>query len=156
MVAVVVGVPAGWRRVVMVVAGCWLCPAAGRGEIEKIEKQTKKEAREETDLLSQQQRSSFSAMFCVTRATSLLPSGKSSLLNVFRRSFTGEVAKQPFGVTPSGEEVHSFTLTNVDGMTAKLLSYGATLSELHVKDCDGKFDDVVLGYDTLDVLYIYL
>ena len=35
------------------------------------------------------------------------------------------------------------------GMTAKVMTYGATLTELDVPDKDGKFADVVLGFDDL-------
>lgn len=41
-----------------------------------------------------------------------------------------------------------FTAENSQGMRAKWCSLGATLMEWHVPDRDGKFDDVVLGFDT--------
>ncbi len=48
-----------------------------------------------------------------------------------------------------GQEVQEFTLKNPNGMEIKLISYGATLTEVHVPDKNGKFADVVLGFDTL-------
>lgn len=42
-----------------------------------------------------------------------------------------------------------FLLTNSRGMTAKLISRGATLAELHVPDRVGQVADVVLGFDDL-------
>jgi aldose 1-epimerase len=66
--------------------------------------------------------------------------------------FGGEagVSKKPFGKTPDGKEVHLFTLTNGRGMTAKIMTYGAIITELHVPDKDGKTADVMLGFDSLD------
>ena len=57
---------------------------------------------------------------------------------------------QKWGKTPTGEEVMLYTLTNGKGMTAKIATYGATLTELHVPDRTGKEADVVLGFDSLD------
>ncbi len=42
-----------------------------------------------------------------------------------------------------------YTATNSRGMTAKWISRGATLTELHVPDREGNFADVVLGFDDL-------
>ena len=41
----------------------------------------------------------------------------------------------------------SYTLKNAAGMTAKFTNYGTILTELHVPDRDGKFGDVVLGFE---------
>ena len=54
---------------------------------------------------------------------------------------------QPFGKTAEGTPVEVCTLKNAHGMTAKLITRGATLTELHVPDRDGKLADVVLGFD---------
>jgi aldose 1-epimerase len=59
-----------------------------------------------------------------------------------------KVEKRPFGKLPDGTEVDLYVLTN--GMTAKIMTYGATLIELQVPDRDGKFADVVLGFDNLE------
>jgi aldose 1-epimerase len=50
---------------------------------------------------------------------------------------------------PDGTEVHLFTLTNAKGVVAKVTTYGALLTELHVPDRDGKTANVVLGFDNL-------
>jgi aldose 1-epimerase len=42
-----------------------------------------------------------------------------------------------------------FLLTNARGMTARLISRGATLAELHVPDRLGQLADVVLGFDDM-------
>lgn len=54
---------------------------------------------------------------------------------------------EPFGTAADGREVHAFTLTNRNGMRAKLTNLGATLVELHVPDREGNSADVVLGFD---------
>jgi aldose 1-epimerase len=57
--------------------------------------------------------------------------------------------KKAFGKTPDGQEVDLYILTNTAGMTAKIMTYGAILTELDVPDRDGKAADVVLGFDNL-------
>ncbi len=52
-----------------------------------------------------------------------------------------------FGKTKTGQTVEMYTLTNGNGLTAKVMTRGATLVELHVPDKDGKPADVVLGFD---------
>ncbi len=59
------------------------------------------------------------------------------------------VEKQAFGKTPDGTEVDLYTLTNARGMTAKITNYGAIVTELRTPDRDGKFENVVLGFDNL-------
>jgi aldose 1-epimerase len=54
-----------------------------------------------------------------------------------------------FGKTPDGTPVDLYVLTNAKGMTTKVTNYGAILTELDVPDRDGKFADVVLGFDDL-------
>jgi len=58
--------------------------------------------------------------------------------------------KTVFGKTKDGAAVDLFTLTNANGMKAKIMTYGAILTELHVPDRQGKLDDVVLGFDDLE------
>jgi aldose 1-epimerase len=60
-----------------------------------------------------------------------------------------DIQKKSFGKTDSGEAVDLFVLTNGKGMKAKVITYGAILTELHVPDRKGNFDDVVLGFDDL-------
>lgn len=60
------------------------------------------------------------------------------------------VMTESFGKTPDGEEVRLFALRNRNGLVAKIITYGAQLTELHVPDREGKMADIVLGFDTLD------
>jgi aldose 1-epimerase len=59
------------------------------------------------------------------------------------------IDKQAFGKTPDGKAVDLYVLTNASGMKAKVMTYGAILTELDVPDRDGKLGDVVLGFDDL-------
>src|SRR5450631_16777 len=65
-------------------------------------------------------------------------------------SQTGIVSKVPFGKTPDGTPVDLYTLRNRSGMEATIMTYGGTLTSLKVPDKNGKFGDVVLGFDNLD------
>src|SRR5690242_18267194 len=60
------------------------------------------------------------------------------------------VQKSTFGKTADGKRVDLYTLTNANGMVAKVMTYGAILTELHTPDKSGKMGDVVLGFDNLD------
>jgi len=55
-----------------------------------------------------------------------------------------------FGQTPDGNDVTLYTLTNKNGLRAKIMDYGAILVELSVPDRDGKLADIALGFDELD------
>lgn len=59
------------------------------------------------------------------------------------------VVKEPFGKTAAGETVELYTLTNANGLEARVMNYGATLVSLKVPDRNGRLEDVVLGYDSL-------
>src|SRR5580693_4022232 len=59
------------------------------------------------------------------------------------------VEKAAFGQMPDGTAIESFTLYNSQGASAKLIAYGASVTELHVPDKNGKMGDVVLGFDNM-------
>jgi len=61
-----------------------------------------------------------------------------------------EVKKEFFGKTTDGQNVDIYTLTNKNGMTVRIINYGATVVSLTAPDRNGKFEDVVLGYDNLE------
>ena len=55
-----------------------------------------------------------------------------------------------FGLMPNGKEIYSYELSNKNGMSLKVITYGATLTELKVPLKNGEIVDVVLGFDTLE------
>jgi aldose 1-epimerase len=67
---------------------------------------------------------------------------------VGRTAAVSKVEKVPFG-TADGKAVDLYVLTDAGGMVAKIMTYGATVTELDTPDRDGTMDDVVLGFDTL-------
>ena len=60
------------------------------------------------------------------------------------------VSKAAFGRTPEGTAVDVYTLTNANGVEVRAITYGAYVISLKTPDRQGKLDDVVLGFDTLD------
>ncbi|AWM40961.1 Aldose 1-epimerase precursor [Gemmata obscuriglobus] len=62
-----------------------------------------------------------------------------------------------YGVLPAPKDgkkgptsVSQYTLINKNNLVLKCIDYGAIITELHVPDKDGKFADVVLGFDKLE------
>ncbi|WP_332775746.1 aldose epimerase family protein [Polaromonas sp.] len=55
--------------------------------------------------------------------------------------FQGEVDGKPVGL---------YTLRNAHGMVVGITNYGARIEQVVVPDRHGRFDDVVLGYDSLE------
>ena len=60
-----------------------------------------------------------------------------------------EARRESAGSLPDGSMVEAVTLSNAHGVTARILSYGATLQSFSGPDRDGRVADVVLGYDDL-------
>jgi aldose 1-epimerase len=58
--------------------------------------------------------------------------------------------EEPFGRTPDGRKVVMFTLTNPNGLKARIINYGAILVSLEVPDKNGKPADITLGFDSLE------
>jgi len=59
------------------------------------------------------------------------------------------VRKEDFGKA-DGQSVALYTLTNRNGAEARITTYGGIVVSLKVPDRNGKLDDIVLGYDTLN------
>lgn len=51
--------------------------------------------------------------------------------------------------TYGGKEVHAYTMTNSNGISATVLTYGGILNRLLVPDRDGKVADLVCGFDSV-------
>jgi aldose 1-epimerase len=60
-----------------------------------------------------------------------------------------KVTSQPFGKMPDGTPIEIYTLSSASA-EARIMTYGGILVSMSVPDKNGKMDDVVLGYDTLD------
>jgi len=59
------------------------------------------------------------------------------------------ITKADFGKTKDGKAVEIYTLTNSRGSEARFITYGGTVVSLKVPDKQGKFGDVVLGFDSI-------
>ena len=59
------------------------------------------------------------------------------------------VTKKLFGQTRAGKRVDLFTLTNAQGLSAKITNYGTIITELRVPDREGRLGNIVLGFDNL-------
>lgn len=63
------------------------------------------------------------------------------------------IVSREYGVTPNGEKITAYAISNSKGMIAEVINYGAILVSLYVPDKNGKVDDVVLGYENLEGYY---
>ena len=63
---------------------------------------------------------------------------------------TAVIEKTLYGKLADGREVYQYTLKNNSGATMKIIDYGAIVTSLLVPDRNGKFEDVVTGYDSLE------
>lgn len=59
------------------------------------------------------------------------------------------ISESNFGKSKTGKNVYKYTLENNNGMKVEILNYGGTIRSIYVPDKNCKFDDVVLGYDTI-------
>jgi len=57
-----------------------------------------------------------------------------------------KISNQSVGIV-DGKEVLEYTLTNKHGMMLKIINYGAIVTHLTAPDKNGKYEDVVLGFD---------
>ena len=58
--------------------------------------------------------------------------------------------KESFGKMKDGKEVILFSFQNNNGLTAKITNYGGIITYLSVPDKNGNFDNIVLGFDSLE------
>jgi len=60
------------------------------------------------------------------------------------------IKKEAFGKMADGNTVDVYTLTNSHRLEARIMNFGGIVLSLRVPDRDGKLDDVVLGFDSLE------
>ena len=66
------------------------------------------------------------------------------------KSDQSEILTAPFGSLEDGREAKLYTLSNANGVSAKITDYGATLVSLNAPDRDGMIEDLLHGYDSVD------
>ena len=60
------------------------------------------------------------------------------------------ITRAPFGRLPDGAEAGLYTLTNANGLVAKITDFGGIITALYAPDRHGVLADVVLGFDRLE------
>ena len=60
------------------------------------------------------------------------------------------VHREQFGETRLGQPVDKIVLTNANGVRLEAIEYGAIISRIYTPDRNGKSENIVLGYDTLE------
>ncbi len=60
------------------------------------------------------------------------------------------ITRSLFGKLADGREVFQYTMKNNKGMEVSVINFGATVTSIIVPDKNGKAEDVVLGYDSLE------
>ena len=61
-----------------------------------------------------------------------------------------KIGTSHYGKTKDGKSVTLYSVENSRGLGFRAISYGATLTEVNVPDREGKSDNVILGFDTLE------
>ncbi|TDX28035.1 aldose 1-epimerase [Modicisalibacter xianhensis] len=80
--------------------------------------------------------------------------GFASMLSVAQASDDNSavpgVEKSTFGQLPDGRTVDVYRLTNASGITMRVINYGGIIVSLKAPDAQGNFEDIVLGFDSLE------
>ena len=82
------------------------------------------------------------------RTTGLFALGLLSALAATPSVHAVELTRAPAGRLKDGTPIEALTLSSGSGLSARILTYGATLQSVMMPDRTGRLADVVLGYDT--------
>ncbi len=88
-------------------------------------------------------------LLTLTAALSACLGSKDAAMTTAPAAANSAITEAPFGET-DGKAVKLFTLTNANGLVAKITNYGGIVTELHVPDKSGKSADIVHGFAKLD------
>ncbi|MEY4760704.1 MAG: Aldose 1-epimerase precursor, partial [Pseudomonadota bacterium] len=69
-------------------------------------------------------------------------------LGLFPAAEAATARREVAGPLKDGRVVEAVTLRGANGVSARILAYGATLQSLVVPDRKGRESDIVLGHDT--------
>jgi aldose 1-epimerase len=59
------------------------------------------------------------------------------------------ITKSAWGQMPNGTKLDLYTLKNKNGMEVRITNYGGIITHLTAPDKDGKYEDVVWGFDSI-------
>ncbi|WP_305098365.1 aldose epimerase family protein [Croceibacterium aestuarii] len=62
-------------------------------------------------------------------------------------ALAADAAREAAGTTAEGKTIEAVTLSNARGVSARILTYGATLQALTAPDRNGVPSDIIIGYD---------
>ncbi len=99
--------------------------------------------------MSRQEIFMFSAVIAAVTAT-IVSAAQTSSTKGEKTAMKSKIERLDFGKTNEGDPVDLYVLTNASGAVAKIMTYGAILTELHMPDRNGQLDDVVLGLPSLE------
>ena len=74
--------------------------------------------------------------------------GAGILVSAVAPAAAADAQRERFGALDDGTVIEAVTLTNANGVTARVMTLGAVLQSLEVPDREGRSEDIVLGYDT--------
>jgi len=60
------------------------------------------------------------------------------------------ITKELFGTLPNGTKIDRYILKNNNGMEVQISNYGATVTSIKTPNKEGLFEQVILGFDTLE------
>ena len=60
-----------------------------------------------------------------------------------------KIEKKEFGTTADNITIYQYVLSNENGMEVSIINYGGIITSLKAKDRNGKYQDIVLGFNSL-------
>lgn len=73
--------------------------------------------------------------------------GTTLALSTLGAAHAATAQRSAFGTLPDGTEIEAVTLTATNGVSARIMTYGATLQAFNAPDRDGRIADITLGHD---------
>ncbi|SHH32892.1 aldose epimerase family protein [Thermosipho atlanticus] len=62
----------------------------------------------------------------------------------------GKVKKEFYGKTSKGISIFQYSLINAQGLIVKIINYGGIITNILIPNKFGKYQDIVLGFDTIE------
>lgn len=76
--------------------------------------------------------------------------GKSNIDQTTVKSKIMTIQQRKFGASINGIEIDCYTLKNAGGIEVDIINYGGIITSVKAPDNQGKIENVVLGFDTLE------